>query len=71
MKYLIFNTAAEAMARSEQEATARGCSGTTTHWWGWRETADGKVAVILGDDVIEGGTDIEPEWKNEQAPVLA
>ena len=62
MNYLIFDTIEHAATRSAQEAAARGCSGATTHWWSWRETAGGKIALILGDDIAEGSTDVEPEW---------
>lgn len=65
MRYLILPDEASAMARSEQEAQARGCSGTTTHWWGWRETVSGEVALLIHDDETLG-TDVEPEWPIEQ-----
>lgn len=53
MRYLILPDEASAMARSEQEAQARGCAGTTTHWWGWRETASGEVALLIHDYAVQ------------------
>jgi hypothetical protein len=51
MKYLLFNTKEESLERSAQEATARGCCGTSTkYWWDTRETKAGKWALCIPND---------------------
>jgi len=48
MKYLLFNTKEASLKRSAQEATARGCCGTSTkYWWKTRETKAGKWALCI------------------------
>lgn len=48
MKYLVFNTEEAAANRTNQEAIARGCGGTSTkYWWVNRETQDNKFALLI------------------------
>ncbi|WP_421793506.1 hypothetical protein [Hydrocarboniphaga effusa] len=61
MRYLIFNTRQQAVSRSEQQAVALGCEGDTKAWWDWRETADGRWALLVDDDT-PGAVIDEPEW---------
>ena len=64
MKYLIFNTEAEARAYSHAEAVKCGygkTNDTIQYWWAWRETIDGKWAVQCHD-----GTEEEPTWKPQE-----
>ena len=65
MKYIICATEADAIARSSEEALNRGCSGTTTQWWGWREMADGRFALLVDDD--SAGIKTEPKWKQTES----
>ena len=59
MKYLLFNTKEESLERSAQEATARGCCGTSTkYWWDTRETKAGKWALCI-DDIVRSLTPSE------------
>ena len=50
MRYLLFNTKEASLERSAQEATARGCSGSTKYWWSTRETKAGKWALCIPND---------------------
>ena len=60
MKYLLFNTKEESLERSAQEATARGCCGTSTkYWWGARQTKAGKWALCISDNDQGTLTDAE------------
>ena len=59
MKYLVFNTEAEALSRTAQEAKARDCVGDTRFWWGASITKAGKWALCIPDDDQGTLTDAE------------
>lgn len=56
MKYLIYNTEAEARERSLQGALTRGASPSTVtrYWWSWRETASNQWALCIPDSDTSG-----------------
>jgi len=65
-RVIIYNSEQEAKDRTVAEATARGCSGTTTEWWGKKEGTDGKWALFIGEDTVsETVTEIEDDWIKE------
>lgn len=70
MRYLVKSTESEVWDVSAAEAIERGCIGTTTHWYGVQQTADGQWCVMIDDDAeIEGTTEVEPQWiANEERP---
>ena len=61
MKYLIYNTEAEARERSLQEALNRGASPSTVtrYWWSWRETLSGQWALMIPDADVSSLSDLE------------
>lgn len=61
MKYLIYNTEAEARERSLQEALNRGASPSTVtqYWWSWRETSGGQWALLIPDADVASLSDVE------------
>ena len=65
MKYLIFDTEAEAMEYSHNEAIQKGLGKDTDicqYWYNWKETVDGKWAIQCPE-----GTETEPEWKTRES----
>lgn len=77
MPYLIYASTAAAERRSEAEATARGCSGVTTHWWDVVEGPDDAAVIVTdaADPPRSGGkapVSDPPEWyaATQQAPEL-
>lgn len=61
MKYLIYNTEAEARERSLQETLSRGASPSTVtrYWWTWSETASNQWALRIPDSDVDSLTEQE------------
>lgn len=56
--YLIFPDLASAQARSQQQAIAKGCTGTTEYWWGQiTNPSTGQAALVIEDAVRPDGSD--------------
>ena len=68
MKYLLFNTKQEAQDRSEQEAQARHCSGTTKYWWTVKQTKAAKWALCI-DNPYPRVTEQTIEFNGEEMTV--
>jgi hypothetical protein len=68
MRYLIASID-EINAINTAEAAERGCSGTTTMWYGTRLTAHNDWCLLIDDDkMIDGSFEHEPDWPvQEQA----
>lgn len=68
MRYLTFDSEAEAVERSRSEAEARGCDMVnTTSWWPWQVDPETGAAVLLIDDGDalrpgETASAAPPEW---------
>ncbi|HSH41652.1 MAG TPA: hypothetical protein VK973_05945 [Arenicellales bacterium] len=66
MRYLIVDTESQALSITRQEAQDRGCTGVTSRWYAYRETADGRWCLMVNDGAatVQGHhtTDQEPEW---------
>lgn len=71
MRYLVKPTESEAWDVSAAEAIERGCSGTTTHWYGVQQTADGQWCVMIDDDKeLDGSTDQSPVFMSDENTVV-
>lgn len=56
--YLIFPDLASAEARSQQQAQAKGCAGTTDYWWAQIvNPVTNQAALVIEDAVRPDGSD--------------
>lgn len=70
MRYLVKPTESEAWDVSAVEAIERGCIGTTTHWYGVQQTADGQWCVMIDDDKeLDGSTDQSPVFMVDESTI--
>ena len=62
---IIYDTEAEALARTRAEGIARIHPSDTVslYWWSIKEGTNGKWAVVVGDDVVEDTTEeVADSW---------